>query len=122
MSDKRQLIAIVDDDNRVRQALRELLESAEYDALSFDGAEPLLCSPALARITCVVTDIGMPGLDGFRLREILHRDHPQLPVILITGRYELAEKLSAEDASSVLRKPFSGKAFLSVISQRLGLE
>ncbi|WP_075291988.1 response regulator [Pararhizobium arenae] len=111
------VIAIVDDDKRVLQALLELLESAGYEALPFDSPNALLDSGVLYRITIVVTDIGMPEINGFELKRILHLSNPEISVILITGRYELIEGLSADDDSLILRKPFDSSALLSAISR-----
>ncbi|MDS7598478.1 response regulator [Agrobacterium tumefaciens] len=109
------LIGIVDDDQRVLSGLQQLLESVGYDAVSFRSASGLLASGDLNRITCVITDIGMPEVSGFELREILNRVHPTLPVILITGRYELIENLPPENGLKILRKPFDSSVLLSAI-------
>jgi FixJ family two-component response regulator len=121
MSEYRHVIAIVDDDPRVRRALRELLESANYRVLVFESGPAFLASADIGRMSCLVTDIGMPEVDGFELREIFHRERPEVPVILITGRHELVEKLPFHEAATILRKPFDGSSLLSAIRQRLGM-
>lgn len=116
MPDQVHLIGIVDDDQRVLNGLQQLLESVGYDVLSFRSASGLLTSDDLNNITCVITDIGMPEVNGFELRDILNREHPTLPVILITGRYELIENLPPENGMKILRKPFDSSVLLSAIS------
>jgi FixJ family two-component response regulator len=114
------LIGIVDDDQRVLNGLQQLLESVGYHVLSFRSANGLLASEVIDSITCVITDIGMPEVNGFELREILNRERPLVPVILITGRYELIENLPQESGMIILRKPFDSSALLSAISKCLG--
>ncbi|MGP4670211.1 response regulator [Agrobacterium pusense] len=105
------LIGIVDDDRRVLNGLQQLLESVGTTFYRF-RASGLLNSDHLNNITCVITDIGMPEANGFELRDILNREHPTLPVILIAGRYELIENLPPENGLKILRKPFDfGSAF-----------
>ncbi|WP_421368036.1 response regulator transcription factor [Agrobacterium tumefaciens] len=110
------LIGLVDDDQRVLDGMQELLESVGYGVLPFRSAKSLLISEDLNSIACVITDIGMPEVNGIELREILSREHPKLPVILITGRYELIENISPASDFLILRKPFDISALLSTLS------
>ena len=63
---RRSVIAVVDDDQRILESLEILLESADYGVRVFSSATALLdgCSKG---IDCVISDIGMPGMDGFEL-------------------------------------------------------
>src|SRR5262245_34415545 len=70
------VIAIVDDDPRVLESIEELLESAGHTARTFLSAEALLNSQSLAEIDCLITDIGMPGLGGFELRQLMSERCP----------------------------------------------
>jgi len=114
-------IAIVDDDVRLLESLRELLESVGYDVLAYPSGRHLVRSDALARMDCLITDIGMPGLDGFELERLVRERRPEVPVFLITGRHELAERRTALSGSGhpVLRKPFDGQALLAAIDAAL---
>ena len=58
------VVATVDDDRRVRESLRSVLESAGYGALTFESAEEFLRSGALSSVTCVIADVRLPGMDG----------------------------------------------------------
>ena len=60
------IVATVDDDRRVRESVQSVLESAGYEALTFESAEAFLASGALASVTCVIADVRLPGLDGTR--------------------------------------------------------
>jgi FixJ family two-component response regulator len=115
-------IAVVDDDPRLLESLRELLESAGYSVRSFNSAQSLLeDKAALAEIACLIADIGMPVTDGFELEKLVKRERPEVPVILITGRHEIADQGRAiAQGSRFFRKPFDGQALLAAIGDALG--
>jgi FixJ family two-component response regulator len=112
------IIAIVDDDQRLLESLQDLLESAGHSVRTFSSARALLESPALTEINCLITDIGMPGMDGFELQREMQKRRPDLPVILITGRHEIAELPQAKH-NRFFRKPFDGQALLAAIGEAL---
>jgi CheY-like chemotaxis protein len=112
------VVAIVDDDPRVLESLEELLVSAGHAARTFSSAGALLNSKVLSEIDCLITDIGMPGMDGIELQRLMSERRPDLPVILITGRHELAELPQARH-SRLFRKPFDGGVLLAAISDVL---
>src|SRR5207245_3716821 len=105
------VVAVVDDDPRLLESLEDLLESAGYIARSFSSAGSLVIS-GLSDVDVLITDIGMPGMDGFELRDLVKRARPNLPVFLITGRHELADQYRAKGISGFFRKPFDGQALL----------
>ena len=105
MSMGRPVVAIVDDDPRLLESLEELLESAGYVARSFSSAGSLLAS-GLSGVDVLITDIGMPDMDGFELRDLVKKARPELPVFLITGRHEIADQDRAQGISGFFRKPF----------------
>jgi FixJ family two-component response regulator len=78
-------VATVDDDRRVRESLQSVLESAGYDAVTFDSAEAFLGSGALASVWCVIADVRLPGIDGTELQPRIRRERHELPVIFITA-------------------------------------
>lgn len=110
----RKLVAIVDDDPRILESLQDLLESAGYDVRVFSSGA-LLLAAGVAEIDCLITDIGMPGMDGFELRERVRSLRPELPIFLISGRRDLTEddRLGAE----FFRKPFDGPTLLTAIGE-----
>jgi len=118
MPNPKSVVAIVDDDRRLLESLEELLESAGHAARTFSSAQTLLNSNALPEIDCLITDIGMPGMDGFELQRLIREKRPDLPVILITGRHEIAE-LSQAKHNRFLRKPFDMRALLAAIGDAL---
>lgn len=112
------VVAIVDDDQRLLESLRELLESAGHAVRTFSAGQTLLDSNALPEIDCLITDIGMPGMSGFELQRAVGERRPDLPVILVTGRHELAE-LPQATHNRLFRKPFDGRALLAAIGDAL---
>ncbi|MER8416910.1 MULTISPECIES: response regulator [unclassified Mesorhizobium] len=118
MSKRRPVVAVVDDDPRLLESLEDLLESAGYIARSFSSAGSLVVS-GLSDVDVLITDIGMPGMDGFELRDLVKRARPNLPVFLITGRHELADQYRAKGISGFFRKPFDGQALLVAVGDAL---
>jgi FixJ family two-component response regulator len=118
VSTRRPFVAIVDDDPRLLESLEDLLESAGYAARSFSSAGSLLIH-GLAGVDVLVTDIGMPGVDGFELRDLVKKVRPQLPVFLITGRHEIADQSRAQGISGFFRKPFDAADLLAAVGDAL---
>ncbi|MBB4226621.1 response regulator [Rhizobium mongolense] len=118
MSKRRPVVAIVDDDPRLLESLEDLLESAGYAAHSFSSAGSLLIS-GLSGVDLLITDIGMPGMDGFELRDWVKKVRPLLPVFLITGRHEIADQDRARGISGFFRKPFDAEALLAAVDNAL---
>jgi FixJ family two-component response regulator len=118
MDTTKSTVAVVDDDPRLLESLEELLESAGYGACCFRSAADLLAS-GLANLDLLITDIGMPGTNGFELRDIVKKVRPELPVFLITGRHEIADQGRAQGISGFFRKPFDAQALLAAIAEAL---
>jgi len=118
VSKHKPVVAVVDDDPRLLESLEELLESAGYVARSFPSARQLLIN-GLAGLDVLITDIGMPGMDGFELRDVVNRVRPELPVFLITGRHEIADQGRAHGISGFFRKPFDAKVLLAAVAEAL---
>jgi FixJ family two-component response regulator len=112
------VVAIVDDDPRLLESLEDLLESAGYTARRFSSAEALLAG-GLADLDLLITDIGMPGMDGCTLRDLAMETRPDLPVFLITGRHEIEHQLRARGVSGIFRKPFDAKDLLAAVAGAL---
>ena len=118
MSNIRPVVAVVDDDPRLLESLEELLESAGYVARTFSSARQLLIS-GLSGLDVLITDIGMLGMNGFELRDLVKRTRPELPVFLITGRHEIADQGRAQGISGFFRKPFDAQALLAAVGDSL---
>ena len=115
------VIAVVDDDQGILESLEILLESADHAVRVFTSGTALLESGYLAEIDCVISDIGMPGMNGLELIRAIHAARPELPIILITGHPEVLDKLPPIDRSlyRLFTKPFDGKALLTAVADTL---
>ena len=121
MHRRRPAIAVVDDDPRVTESLEDLLESAGYAVCCFSSAEAFLACD-LFDVDVLITDIGLPNVDGLELRNIVMRRRPGLSVFLITGRHEIADQTRARGITGFFRKPFDGTALLSAFSEAIGAQ
>ena len=117
ISNPKSVVAIVDDDQRLLELLEDLLEFAERGTPCGLSRRPRACSTAILCQRSIV-DIGMPGMDGFALQRLMRERRPDLPVILITGRHEIAE-LPQSKHNRFFRKPFDGQALLAAIGDAL---
>jgi len=117
------LVAVVDDDRSVLDSLEMLLESAGHAVCLFGSAEALLESGRLPELDGLISDIGLPGMDGFQLLRRIHASRPELPVILITGQSDLLNRMpdTARDRCRVLKKPIDGHMLLAMIDEALGI-
>ena len=106
-------MAIVDNDPGMLEALEDLLESAGYVACTFLSAGPLLASN-LSELDLLVVDIGIPGMDGFEVRDLVSKTHPELPVFLISGRHDIADQ-----DHGFFQKPFDAQALLAAVTGAL---
>jgi len=113
------LLAILDDDKSVQVALKDLIESEGMSALCFDSAEQFLDSVGRSEASCVIADIGMPGMSGIELQARLKVEQRELPIIFITARGDIPLAVSAmkEGASDFFAKPFEGSAFLAAVER-----
>lgn len=103
------LVAVVDDDDSVRESLPDLLRELGFDAEAFPSAEAFLASGNGAAARCLLLDVAMPGMSGPQLqRELAARGHKS-PIIFITARVdaEVRRQLIAQGAADCLFKPFS---------------
>ncbi|WP_245444705.1 response regulator transcription factor [Microvirga sp. KLBC 81] len=118
---KAPVISIVDDDESVRDAIRSLLRALGYVVDTFASAEDYLQSPHLSDTSCLITDIQMPGMNGFELQRRLVSKGLQMPVIFMTAFPEEAVSRLARDAGAVslLSKPFDEQALISCLDRAL---
>jgi len=113
---RRTIVAVIDDDELVLDALEDLVESAGHTVMAFQSGPNLLEGGRLSEIDRLITDIGMPLIDGFELRRVARSRRPELPVILITGRHDIAaQRPAAGIADRLFLKPLDGQARLAVI-------
>jgi FixJ family two-component response regulator len=115
------IVAVVDDDPRILESLESLLTSAGHAVRLFPSAEACLENDDLAKIDCLISDIGMPGIDGFELQRLVKMARPDLPVILITGRHDVTDHIGAmsQESRVLFRKPFNVRDLLAAVAASL---
>jgi FixJ family two-component response regulator len=115
-------VAIVDDNDAVRDAISSLVRSCGYAALSFSSAAALLDAGPLPACCCIVSDLQMPGIGGLELQGLLRRAGSTAPLIVITAFPEASLRQRALDggASAFLGKPFESHELMQCIGQALG--
>ena len=101
-------VYIVDDDESIRRALKRLLRSFGYHALTFESAEEFLEYTFVQDEGCLVLDICLPGMTGFELQEKLSSQVAVYPVIFMTAHDnpQWQEKAKQAGAVAYLKKPF----------------
>lgn len=118
-------IAIVDDDDSVRQSLRQLLRAADFKALTFASAEEYLAhGDDGALVDCLVIDVNLPGMSGVALVQTLAANRTETPAILISARDDAATLELIRRAGPIqhLRKPFNDEQLFMAISRVLANE
>lgn len=119
---KRPGIAIVDDDESVREALTSLIRSMGYAAVAFECAEDLLKFKQRRGLSCMIADVQMPGMTGLKLHDRLVASGEPIPTILITAFPDERARERALQAGVIgyLAKPFSEDELLACIRSILG--
>jgi CheY-like chemotaxis protein len=117
-----QSILVVEDDAQVRMLVTVVLEDLGYTAEvveDADGAIPILASSK--KIDLLITDVGLPGLNGRQLAEIARQSRPALPVLFMTGYAEKAQERSAflDNGMAMIAKPFLLDAFSEAVRRSM---
>lgn len=115
------LVAIVDDDELMRDALRGLLKAVGLPAQEFASAEEFLESGQRHHTACLIADIRMPGISGLELQAKLNADRCRIPIIFITAHGDEKMRMQAMRAGAVefLAKPFDDEALLDSVRAAL---
>ena len=123
MVNKRALVSVVDDSDSVRESLPDLLLYSGFDVQAFATAESFLESSALSESSCLILDVGLPGMSGPDLQQELKRRGQKIPIVFITaqGDKSLQPLLIGRGASACLFKPFSDTALLQAVNAALGM-
>jgi FixJ family two-component response regulator len=115
------VVAIVDDDQSVREALTSLVRSMGYSAVAFECAEDLLKSERARSVSCVIADVQMPGMTGFELYCRLSASAKPIPTVLVTAYPEdgAREYALAAGVMAYLSKPFDEDDLLARVRSAL---
>jgi len=112
------LVAVVDDDESVRESLPDLLWELGFAAHVFSSAQEFLMSDGSSGVGCLILDVAMPGMTGLDLQRELKRRGQKIPIVFITGHKDEVVRAQAykEGAAAFLIKPFSDTALLEALN------
>jgi len=115
------VISIIDDDRSVREAVKSLVRSLGYEAITFASAEEYLGADGGRDSECIITDVQMPGMTGIDLQDRLIADGYLRPIILMSA---MSEEDAGDDASRTaafrfLKKPFSDERLIDCLDRAL---
>jgi FixJ family two-component response regulator len=115
------LIAIVDDDDALRDSLDDLLQSVGFRTHGFASAEAFLRSPQVHETACLLLDVRLPGMNGLALQRQMVAANWQIPIIFITSHVddEARARALAAGAVAFLYKPCREADLLHAIEAAL---
>jgi FixJ family two-component response regulator len=116
-SDDDFMVLLIDDDPDVREGLKAVFESVHLESKAFRSAEEFLRSKLPERVSCVVLDVRLPGLNGLDLQTELAKVQIDIPIIFITGHGDIPMSVKAMKAGAVdfLTKPFREQDLLDAV-------
>ena len=113
----RPLVAIVDDDESVRESLPSLLQECGFDAVAFSSAKDFLAFESIDKVGCLILDVAMPEMNGPELLKELNSRGRKLPTVFITadGDKSIRLRLLSQGAVECLFKPFSDVSLFAAL-------
>jgi FixJ family two-component response regulator len=117
-AEERPLVLIVDDDERIREALQELLLSVGTESVCFASTRELLDTTLPDRPGCLILDVRMPGSSGLDLQNHLAMNGDAKPIIFLTGHGDIPMTVRAMKAGAVdfLTKPVRDQTLLDAVA------
>ena len=112
------MISMIDDDRSVREAVKSLIRSLGYEAVTFASAEEYLGADGAHVSECIITDVQMPGMTGIDLRDRLVADGYRRPIIFMSAEDAGASALRTA-SSRFLKKPFSDEGLIDCLDRAL---
>jgi FixJ family two-component response regulator len=121
MTEADAIVFVVDDDESVRQSLKNLIGSVGLKVQAFASAQEFLRSKLTDVPGCLVLDVRLPGLSGLDLQKRMVEAGMEMPIIFITGHGDIPMTVRAIKAGAVefLTKPFRDQDLLDAIQQAL---
>ncbi len=112
-------ILVVDDEQIILDSIRKLLKNEDYEILTVSSVNDGLEAIKKTDINIVLTDLMMPEIDGLEFMQMIKKDNPKIPVIMITGFATINTALQATQlgAFDYIAKPFSKKELLGVLKR-----
>jgi FixJ family two-component response regulator len=114
-------VFVVDDDDSFRKALCRLLTSGGFSVMEFSSAQAFIVAERPDTASCLILDIGLPGLDGLELQRQLAKADALLPIIFLTGHNDVRMSVRAMKAGAVefLTKPFRPDELFEAVGQAI---
>jgi FixJ family two-component response regulator len=114
-------VVLVDDDRRIRESIRSVMESAGHATSVFSTAEEFLQSGELSETGCLIADMRLPGIDGLELQRHLRVACPELPIVFISAHQDddVLRRALAGGALMFLHKPFDAAELLRTVDRAL---
>jgi len=111
------MVLVIDDDPHLREGLRAAFESINLQTRAFGSAEEFFRSELPERVSCLVLDVRLPGLNGLDLQAELARARIDIPIIFITGYGDIPMSVKAMKGGAVefLTKPFREQDLLDAV-------
>ncbi len=121
MRARKPLIAVVDDDQSVRESLPDLLRELGFAVRAFESAETFLASGLIGEARCLILDIAMPGMSGTELHRRLKMSGQAIRIIFVTAGTDDAvrQQVLADGAVECLSKPFSEGQLIAALNAAL---
>ena len=118
---RKQVIAIVDDDECAREGTMDLVKSMGFIAKAFERAEDFMKSDYLHGSSCLIADVRMPGMTGLELLDRLVESGNMTPTILMTSFPNDTDRARARQAGAIcyLAKPFNDQDLLGCVRSAL---
>ena len=115
--EKKPLVALVDDDESMLNAMKDVVNAEGFSAVTFASAERFLRSKHLQNISCLVTDMYLSAMTGLELHRHLVASNRLIPTVLISARPEerVREQALQANIACYLAKPFRAEELLACI-------
>jgi len=117
-------ILVIEDDAILREAVAEWLRTAGYGVRTAENGDAGLAEVRAMPPVLVVTDLHMPGSGGAAVIAEVTQNHPEIPIVAISGLFQSGFGMSADDvialgAARALAKPFKRRDLLTVVAELL---
>ena len=114
-------VAVIDDDESVRESVAGLIESVGHCVTFFRSAEEFLDSAEIDTLACMIVDIRLPGISGLQLFSLMRANRRSIPTVFITAHADARVRTQAIEAGSIafLYKPFQANVLLDAVRAAL---
>jgi len=115
-------ILVIDDKKDIVELIEIILKMNGLNVIKATSSKAAINKLKKQKVDLVISDIGMPDIDGFKLLDIVKKIHPHIPVVLMTGYYDIfSEKIAlAKGAKAFLPKPFRAEELINIVEREFG--